>query len=55
MLDTEAVYRVCEVGPTSVQVEVVRAPGLTPGHRFAFTREAVLRMDAIDHDGIAGR
>jgi hypothetical protein len=51
-LGTEAVYRVCEVGSTSVQVEVVRAPGLQPGRRFVFTRADVLRMECLD-DGHA--
>jgi hypothetical protein len=50
-LETEAVYRVCEVSATSVQVEVVRAPGLTPGQRFTFTAAAVLRMALLAGDG----
>lgn len=48
VLDTEAVYRVCTVTPTLVQVEVVRAPGLAPGHRFQFTCAAVLGMDVVE-------
>jgi hypothetical protein len=47
-LGTEAVYRVCAVSPTSVEVEVVSAPGLKPGRRFVFTRAAVLRMQRLD-------
>jgi hypothetical protein len=47
-LGTEAVYRVVEVSDKSVQVEVVRAPGLTPGRRFDFTRVDVQRMECVD-------
>jgi hypothetical protein len=47
-LGTEAVYRICEVSGASVEVEVVRAPGLTPGRRFVFTRADVLRMECLD-------
>src|SRR5271163_2421106 len=50
-LGSEAVYRVSDVKPTSVKVEVVRAPGLTPGFRFALTPAAVLRMDLVDEHG----
>jgi hypothetical protein len=55
VLGTEAVYRVVGLTARSVQVEVVRAPGLTPGDRYMFTRAAVLRMDVLDLDeGAAG-
>lgn len=51
VLETEAVYRVCGLAPGLVDVEVVKAPGLTVGQQFAFTREAVLAMDLLDGDG----
>ncbi len=50
LLGSEAVYRVCELTDSSVTVEVVRSPGLAPGRRFVFTREAVQRMAVADVD-----
>jgi hypothetical protein len=47
VLESEAVYRVCEIGSSSVEVEVVRAPGLSAGARYRFTRAAVLAMEEI--------
>ena len=49
-LGSEAVYRVREVTPTGVIVEVVRAPGLEAGLRFTFTAAAVQRMEPVDED-----
>ena len=54
MLESEAVYSVLALGAETVSVEVVRAPGLTAGRRFEFTREAVLRMDLLDGDATRG-
>lgn len=48
-LGSEAVYRVCDFGPESVWVEVVRVPGLSPGERFKFSRDAVIAME-VPHD-----
>ena len=47
-LGSRAVYRVCDWDDRLVNVEVVRAPGLAPGHRFSFTREAVRMMELVD-------
>ena len=46
-LASEAVYRVCGWDQLLVQVEVVRAPGLSPGQRFQFALEAVMQMDVV--------
>jgi hypothetical protein len=46
-LDTDAVYRVQGWDDSHVRVQVVRAPGLTPGDTFTFTREAVQAMHVI--------
>jgi hypothetical protein len=48
LLGSEAVYRVCDFSHQDVWVEVVRAPGLSPGQRFKFAREAVIAMDVSD-------
>lgn len=48
-LGSEAVYRVCDFGPETVWVEVVRVPGLSPGQRFKFSRDAVIAME-VPHD-----
>jgi hypothetical protein len=47
MLGTEAVYRVRAVRHEIIDVEVVRAPGLQAGQRFAFTREVVVAMELL--------
>jgi len=47
MLESEAVYRVCEIGSSTVEVEVVRAPGLSGGERYHFTWAAVLAMEEV--------
>ena len=47
LLGTEAVYRVCALGAELVEVEVVSAPGLPPGRRFKFTRDAIEQMDLV--------
>jgi hypothetical protein len=47
-LGSEAVYRVCDFSHQDVWVEVVRAPGLNPGEKFKFAREAVIAMDVSD-------
>jgi hypothetical protein len=41
---SEAVYRVCGWERDLVEVEVVRAPGLTAGQRFQFALTAVTQM-----------
>jgi hypothetical protein len=46
-LDGEALYRVVGVSGDSVEVEVVSAPGLTPGTRVHFTQAAVARMSVV--------
>ncbi len=51
-LESEAVYRVLELGPATIMVEVIRAPGLSAGLRFDFTREAVLAMELVGEDEI---
>ncbi len=48
MLDTEAVYRVVELGEETVRVEVITAPGLPPGRQFEFAAAAVRRMELLD-------
>lgn len=48
-LGSEALYRVHECAGPLVEVEVVRAPGLSEGQRFRFSREAVLEMELVDH------
>jgi hypothetical protein len=47
-LGSEALYRIRECNGPLVEVEVVRAPGLSEGQRFRLTREAVLEMELID-------
>jgi hypothetical protein len=47
MLGTEALYRICAVRDELVDVEVVHAPALRPGERFALTRDAVGAMDLV--------
>lgn len=47
-LRSEAVYRIHDFEDWLVAVEVVRVPGLRPGQRFRFTREAVERMDCLE-------
>jgi hypothetical protein len=44
-LETEAVYRVLEVGAETVTVEVVRAPGLERGTRIRLMAEVVRAME----------
>jgi len=48
VLESEAVYRICDLGPSLIEVEVIRAPGLAAGDRFRFTAAAVRAMDVID-------
>jgi hypothetical protein len=48
MLDTEAVYRVVELGEETVRVEVISAPGLPAGGQFEFAAAAVQRMELLD-------
>jgi hypothetical protein len=50
VLESEAVYRVCDLGPLLVEVEVVRAPGLQTGDRYHFTPAAVRAMEAIGEE-----
>jgi hypothetical protein len=47
VLGSEAVYRVLGRNARGVEVEVVRAPGLSAGSRFTFTLEDVLAMDPL--------
>ncbi len=47
-LESEAVYRVCELDDDFAAVEVVRAPGLHPGQRFRFKRDAVAAMELAE-------
>jgi hypothetical protein len=47
-LGSEAVYRVCELDGALVELEVVQAPGLRPGRRFRFRREAVEAMSVVN-------
>jgi hypothetical protein len=47
-LGSQAVYRVCAVEDSHVDVEVIDAPGLEPGQRFRFTRDALLEMEILD-------
>jgi len=47
MLGTDATYRVVGQNARGVEVEVVEAPGLTPGDRFTFALEDVAVMRAI--------
>jgi hypothetical protein len=47
MLGAEAVYRIRAVRNETIDVEVVHAPGLQAGQRFAFTREAVVAMELL--------
>jgi len=52
VLESEAVYRICDLGPPSIEVEVVRAPGLAAGARYRFTTAAVRAMEVVEeHDG----
>lgn len=46
-LGSEALYRVVAERAGFVAVEVIKAPGLTPGQRFDFARAAVQRMDVV--------
>ena len=46
-LGTEAVYRILDASGPTVEVEVVRAPGLDAGARLTFTREAAQAMDRL--------
>jgi len=46
-LGSEAVYRVCRVQGELVEVEVVRAPGLSSGQHFTFTLGAVSAMEVV--------
>ncbi|MGP0048273.1 MAG: hypothetical protein ACLPZR_05400 [Solirubrobacteraceae bacterium] len=48
LLGSESLYRVCACDGDHVEVEVVRAPGLRPGLRFAFTADAVAAMSLVD-------
>jgi len=41
------VYRVCRAQGELVEVEVVRAPGLSSGQRFEFTLRAVSAMEVV--------
>ncbi|MCW2982843.1 MAG: hypothetical protein JWR63_413 [Conexibacter sp.] len=51
-LGSTAVYRVVDVGADHVQVEVVRAPGLTPGLMFRFSAASVDAMDVVKTTGL---
>lgn len=55
LLDTEALYRVCGLGAELVEVEVVSAPGLSPGRRFKLTRDAIERMDLVRNPSLPQR
>jgi len=46
-LGTTALYRTVAVSGELVECEVVRAPGLDPGTRVAFTRAAVRGMVVV--------
>jgi hypothetical protein len=46
-LGGEALYRVIDASEDCVEVEVVSAPGLTPGTRIRFTQAAVARMSVV--------
>ena len=54
MLGTEAVYRVCSIRGDLVDVEVIRAPGLSAGQRFALTRNAVGAMEVVSNGDSPG-
>jgi hypothetical protein len=47
LLGSEAIYQILEPDGARVEVEVVKAPGLRPGLRLHFTRQAVLAMDVV--------
>jgi hypothetical protein len=47
-LEREALYRVVDTTPEYVDVEVVSAPGLTPGARLRFTQKAVAQMSVVE-------
>jgi hypothetical protein len=47
VLESEATYRVVDVGDEVVEVEVIDAPGLKPGQRFSFTTKMVEAMDVV--------
>lgn len=47
LLGTEAVYRVIAVEGELVHVEVISAPGLSPGDHFRFTLDAVEAMSVV--------
>jgi|GEM_PF-4695609 hypothetical protein len=47
-LEREALYRVVDTTPEYVDVEVVSAPGLTPGVRLRFTQEAAAQMSVVE-------
>ena len=53
VLESRATYRVVDVEDASVLVEVVEAPGLTPGRRFRFSRESVSAMRVVHETEIA--
>lgn len=46
-LGSEALYRVCSCRGGTVLVEVVRAPGLQPGHHFKLRAAAVAAMELV--------
>jgi hypothetical protein len=54
LLGTDAVYRVVGRNERGFEVEVVEAPGLSPGSRFTFTREDVLAMTPLAESEVAG-
>jgi hypothetical protein len=47
-LGTEAIYRVCGYDAGAVEVEVIRAPGLSQGQTFRFSEDAVCAMELVD-------
>jgi hypothetical protein len=46
-LGTSALYRVAATGSELIELTVVIAPGLEPGTRVRFTREAVEKMVSV--------
>ncbi len=44
-LGSEAIYRILRLEGGCAHVEVVRAPGLEPGHRLRLTLDAVQAME----------
>jgi hypothetical protein len=46
-LGTKAVYRVCDLTDSLVEVEVVKSPGLKRGQHFQFDAATVRKMPIV--------